>query len=429
MPRRVLDILIDNFEVDHDVVVRTSARMELGDLSQRLRAAPAGAEGPDLPSAHAVGARRRRRGVRADRRPGLPRPPPVRFVHLGGDVPEGGGRRPARRRDQDHALSHRRRLAAGRPADPGRRTGQAGRGAGRAEGPLRREEQHRLGDPAGVGRHPRRLRAGQPQGPLQAVPGRAQGDRRHPPLRPRRHRQLQPHHLAHLHRPRAVHRRPGHRRRRERGVQHADRLLEQAQLPRAAGRAGRAAHRHPRRSSSARSSTPRPAGRRGIIIKNNAVADLPTIRTLFKASQAGVPIDLIVRGVCCLRPGVPGHQRPHPRAVDRRPPARALAALLLRERRRPRALHRQRRPDGAQPRPPGRGAGAGDRRRSCGRTCARSSWRRCSPTPRGRGCSPPAAATSGRRRPRACRPWTRRRRCSSTTTSGPGTTWRSRPRG
>ena len=109
-----------------------------------------------------------------------------------------------------------------------------------------------------------------------------------------------------LHRPRPVHRRRGHRRRRQRGVQHADRLFEQAQLPRAAGGAGRAAHRHPRRSSSARSSTPWPAGRRGIIIKNNAVADLPTIRTLFKASQAGVPIDLIVRGVCCLRPGVPG---------------------------------------------------------------------------------------------------------------------------
>ena len=43
-----------------------------------------------------------------------------------------------------------------------------------------------------------------------------------------------------------------------------------------------------------------------IIIKNNAVADLPMIRTLFKASQAGVQIDLIVRGVCCLRPGIPG---------------------------------------------------------------------------------------------------------------------------
>ena len=47
----------------------------------------------------------------------------------------------------------------------------------------------------------------------------------------------------------------------------------------------------------------RPAG---IVIKNNAVADVPMIRTLFKASQAGVPIDLIVRGVCCLRPGIPG---------------------------------------------------------------------------------------------------------------------------
>ncbi len=43
-----------------------------------------------------------------------------------------------------------------------------------------------------------------------------------------------------------------------------------------------------------------------LIIKNNAITDHPLIRTLYRASQAGVDVDLIVRGVCCLRPNVPG---------------------------------------------------------------------------------------------------------------------------
>jgi polyphosphate kinase len=43
-----------------------------------------------------------------------------------------------------------------------------------------------------------------------------------------------------------------------------------------------------------------------IIIKNNAVADHGMIKILYRASQAGVPIDMIVRGVCCLRPGIAG---------------------------------------------------------------------------------------------------------------------------
>jgi polyphosphate kinase len=44
----------------------------------------------------------------------------------------------------------------------------------------------------------------------------------------------------------------------------------------------------------------------GIIIKVNAITDPGMVRLLYRASQAGVRVDLIVRGVCVLRPGVPG---------------------------------------------------------------------------------------------------------------------------
>ena len=218
-----------------------------------------------------------------------------------------------------------------------------------AQGALRRAGQHRLGALARAGRRPRGLRAPVAQDPRQVHPDHPPRGRRRAPLRARRHGQLPPDHCAPVHRLRPADLRRPDRLRRGRDVHQLTGFARPQRFRRVL-----IAPAHMRdgildeieRTIAAKEAA---GGSARIATKRTRWLDKRCIRALYRASQAGVPVDLNIRGICCLRPGVPGVSE-NIHVLDRRPVPRALAHLRVRARRRAHRLHRLGRSDAAQPR-------------------------------------------------------------------------------
>ena len=345
------------------------------------------------------------------------RAPPVRLVRdIGRGVRRSGGARPARARDQaDDLPDRRRRDAIVRSLVDAARDGK--QVVALVELKARFDEQANIerARDAGRGRRPRRVRPRRAQDahedPARRAPGRRRCD---PALLPCRHRQLQPATTATLYE--------------DLGLLTADPdigtdLTELFNHLTGYSRPSR--YRHllvAPRGPALRPARADPGGDREghagrIILKMNSLVDPELIDDLYDASAAGMQIDLVVRGICCLRPEVPGlSENIRVRSIigfylEHSRIYRFGARLRVR-----RVPHRVGRLDAAQPRPARRGALRGRASPSCGARLAEIlevdladdmlAWELL-PTARGTRSRPWSAST------RTCG-------CASSPRSGPG---------